>query len=182
MSDSDGRNSKNRPEGNPAADTEGEYRGAFPFHMKASFDFCELQALINERGGLGQYKAYEPSIYGCRLKQYGFVSQHTASYYDPDADEMRLHQRPGVYAVTVVLLSPITGVPAGAHHLLYIGSTSNLQKRIANKDHWPQVCSNRFDDPDHHVMVDVLYSDDYRWMERSLIRTLKPWLNIHYNG
>ena len=127
-------------------------------------DFCQFQRFINNIGGTDEHPAFptEPIRVGDRLTQYGFSSA------GPPPGE------PGVYAVCCSAM----WVRHGAEHLLYIGSSANMFKRVMNPNHPYRVAYNRTGS----AYTRYLVIDDFRRVERSLIRTLRPWLNIQHNG
>lgn len=158
--------------------------------MNQSFDFCELQRTLNYVGGLPGYPARgypEPEFIGDRLSQYGFdywsdLMPHIPGDMKP---EERHPRRPGVYAISTVALGVVDGLlrPVGAQHLLYIGSAKNIKSRLESSNHWLRTLEDRFSGPDVALLIHVMLTHEYQWAERSLIRTLRPVLNIqHRNG
>lgn len=75
-----------------------------------------------------------------------------------------------VYAVFVFNL-----FTAGAQHLLYIGSTDNLEKRRSGNKHPYKVAFKRFQG--YVVCFKYYYTDDYREDEKVLIRHYRPIFN-----
>jgi len=151
-----------------------------------TMDFCRIQRMINQMGGIGEFPAFQPSkCPGDRLTEYGFCRFPDSMYFDEVRDEFRYHARPGVYAVWAVSHSREADgyVFPQQQHVLYIGSSKNVRSRIETPGHWPQRCLDR-NWPNHiSVVIEVLYTDQYRWVERSLIEELRPLLNIqHKNG
>lgn len=153
-----------------------------------SFDFCKLQRLINKIGGSDAFPAYtqDGEFVDDRLTQYGFnYWSDLAPHIPRGADWNGRHpERSGVYAISVVAVNESTGKPwpCGAQHLLYIGSAKNIAKRLSSNTHWLRRCERRFCGPHNLLLVHVLLRKDYLWVERSLIRTLRPLLNIQHNG
>lgn len=129
-----------------------------------SFDFCQFQRFVNNVGGIGEYPAFstEPIRVGDRLTQYGF-----SSVGPPPS-------RPGVYVVCCYSI----WYRHGAEHLLYIGSSVNMFRRVMNINHPYRIAYDRTG----AAYTRYLVIDDFRNAERSLIRTLRPLLNIQHNG
>lgn len=157
----------------------------------ADFDFCRIQTLMNHIGGNDEFPAHgsvDPLFHNDRLTQYGFafwsdMLPFTEVYVGPY--KWKEHPPlPGVYAISVVACCIDTGarIPTGSEHLLYIGCAKNIAKRLDNPDHWFHEIMRRLHDADQMVVVRVLLTKDYLWAERSLIRTLRPVLNIQHNG
>jgi excinuclease UvrABC nuclease subunit len=76
----------------------------------------------------------------------------------------------GVYAVCAKEL------PNGAEHVLYIGSTKNLKKRLASNSHPYRIVYERFP-----CYVRFKPTDDYVKLEIKLIKKHRPILNKTYN-
>lgn len=144
------------------------YGYTMPVHPP--MDWCRLQRLINGWGGSPEFPAFDPipRYPGDRLTQYGFDIGRPA----PD--------QPGVYAV----VASVTGSPAdgfhaiGSEHILYIGCGKSIARRLCDPAHHYWRCEQRL----IGVVTRHLVTEDYRNAERSLIRTLRPWLNIQHNG
>jgi hypothetical protein len=68
----------------------------------------------------------------------------------------------------------------GADHLMYIGSSIDVEKRRNHSSHPYRICYERF--PDRVVSVKTFLTEDYRDDERILIKHFKPLLNKTYNG
>lgn len=130
-----------------------------------------MQRLINELGGLEGYPAFpKETVNGDRLTQYGF-----------DYGSKATPTEAGVYAVVAFAYDPNKHASlVGSEHLLYIGSSKNIQKRVFHTDHWYTKCYNRFQGS--IVYTRHLLTDDYLYVEKSLIKTLRPRLNIIHNG
>lgn len=147
---------------------------------EAAFDFCKLQRLINSIGGSDEFPAYEvPAIrhHGERIMQYGLTCKQYCEI-DP------LPALPGVYSISALQLSFSDGKyhSVGSEHLLYIGSSQCIRTRLYNNHPWYGKVHGRFFDLDRVVIVRYRITPEYKWMERSLIRTLRPLFNIHHNG
>lgn len=78
---------------------------------------------------------------------------------------------PGVYIVCT------TNYPwyEGKEHILYIGSSLNMGKRIENRRHPYRISIERFNNS--LVYVKFLYTSDYKNIESELISTYKPIIN-----
>lgn len=158
--------------------------------LAPAFDFCAFQRFVNNIGGAPEFPSYanaEPQFKYDRLAQYGFefwsdmVAHIVEGYHWRFLDHPPL---PGVYAITTVACDYVNGsrIPKGAEHLLYIGSAKNISKRLAHPEHWIHEIMRRLHNGDVAVVTRVLLTKDYMWAEKSLIRTLRPLLNIHHNG
>lgn len=157
--------------------------------LAPSFDFCQFQRFVNNTGGTKEfpsYADYPEQFLGDRLTQYGFGFWSDMIPHVPKgSDEWSTHpKRPGVYAISVVPMD-LDQWPAkqlGYERLLYIGSAKNIHNRLNSQGHWIKKINDRFTDRNKLVVVRVLLTDDYLWAEKSLIRTLRPLLNIQHNG
>ena len=156
-----------------------------------SFDFCQLQRLINNVGsgdGLQSHADSRRLYIDDRLAQYGFVIHGGYQYLSSaNGKDVWLNhpESSGVYAISVVACDVVEGVgqvPIGAEHLLYIGSAKDICARLASKNHWFNTFMKRLHDFDQRITVRTLLTEDYYWAEKSLIRNLRPWLNIQHNG
>lgn len=157
--------------------------------LAPAFDFCQFQRFVNNLGGSPEFRAHnvEPEFVDDRLSQYGFQCW---SDIVPHLDNWRSFVRndyppfPGVYAITTVAHIGRTWDEnvLGAQHLLYIGSAKNIDQRLKHPNHWLQRIVDRFKPDDTLLFVRVLLTKDYLWAEKSLIRTLRPWLNIHHRN
>ena len=148
-----------------------------------TIDFCEFQELVNLLGGNQYFPAYteRPRSPGDNLTMYGFrywMEHATFSRFD---DEWKLPTFSGVYAVATVYPGPmVDGLTTGAFHLLYIGSAKNIAARIeGDRDHWYHRACERLTEA---VQLYVLPTRDYRSVEKSLIRYLRPLFNIHHRN
>lgn len=159
--------------------------------LDPSFDFCQFQRFVNNVGGghgLVSYAGSTPEFIGDRLTQYGFCDwSDLIPHVDEKLDRWEtLPCRPGVYAVCALVTKSDPTVfgaePVGASHLLYIGSAKNIKKRVLSTGHPYQRCVDRLVSERNTVVVyvRVLLTNDYLWAERSLIRTLRPCLNIQH--
>ena len=85
---------------------------------------------------------------------------------------------PGVYAITVCGASHYTksgGCVLLSEHVLYIGSSMNVYKRLtSNHPVWRRGTLP--------MRVRIFRTENYRQAEAQLIRTLRPWFNLHHNG
>ena len=154
-----------------------------------AMDFCRVQRLINQLGGSSEFPSYadiSPEFVDDRLTQYGFGYWSDMAAHIADGGHWKWLKHPplpGVYAITVVACDYVGHrVPKGAEHLLYIGCAKNIAKRLASPDHWYNKIVRRFHNADCAVVVRVLLTNEYLWAERSLIKTLRPALNIQHNG
>ena len=111
--------------------------------------------------------------------QYGFISDQYDKHEGHPWPDM-----PGVYSISVLQLGYDGSVfyGLGYEHLLYIGSSKNIRARLYNNHQWRERINQRFPYLDQAVIVRYKVTDNYLWEERSLIRTLRPILNIHHNG
>lgn len=78
---------------------------------------------------------------------------------------------PGVYAVWVKNLA----YEAGLAHLLYIGSSNKIGKRLENMQHPYRVAFNRLSGL---VYVSFIETEDRLTLEAELIKRHRPILNI----
>ena len=154
-----------------------------------SIDFCWLQRFANNVGGMPTLESFadvRPEFHDDRLSQYGFHYWSDMVAHITDGYHWRWLEHPplpGVYAITVVACRyDGQRIPIGAEHILYIGCAKNIASRITSTDHWYRRILERFHNGDCAVVVRVLLTQDYQWVERSLIRTLRPLLNIQHNG
>lgn len=136
-----------------------------------TLDFCTVQRIINAWGGSNEHRAFiaHPVWRGDRLSQYGFGDLFQVP---PEC--------PGVYAV--VIAKPIEkAFDIDNEHLLYIGSSSNMRRRVRDTNHLLRRIALR---PNIHdfTYVRFLETDDYLSIERSLIKTLRPPFNTIYNN
>lgn len=152
-------------------------------------DYCQIQRLINELGGSGNFPSYkdvEPYYPHDRTTQYGFGEWIDMIPHLPKgSDYWEKHPaRSGVYAISVVqgTRTDSNDCEFTASHLLYIGSSKNILKRLSGPKHPLRTYLKRFDKEHHFVVVTVLLTKDYLWAEKSLIKTLRPWFNIQHNG
>lgn len=145
-----------------------------------AFDFCALQRFVNNVGGCDEHPAFPtaPRWAGDRLTQYGFGER----IWMPPAV-------PGVYAITACITDCIPRfggstdfVPRGYEHIIYIGCSKNIAKRLEHPDHPWNIIDERLFADENGRAIRVLPTEDYRWVEKSLIRTLRPLLNIQHNG
>ena len=138
---------------------------------KTTWDFCKVQRLINELGGFEYYPSFPKGcVNGDRLTQYGFDFGHKDTPNDA-----------GVYAVVAFGYNEdVAPHIFGSEHLLYIGSSKNIRKRLFTPGHWYDRCYERLGGS--IVYTRHLITNDYLHVEKSLIRTLRPLLNIHHNG
>lgn len=151
--------------------------------QQPDFNFCRFQRLVNNVGGIGPYQAYpsKARFIGDRLTQYGFKYDFEHEYNE--IDEMSIPRGAGVYAITAInVYHRETGTETGYGHLMYIGSARNIAARVTQPTHWWAKCMRRLDKVDRMVWLHVLLTDDYKWVEKCLIRELRPWLNIQHNG
>lgn len=63
-------------------------------------------------------------------------------------------------------------------HLVYIGSSKNIRKRVLSSHHLYRRLLNR----GLFAYTRHIVTEDYISLERQLIRERKPLLNIHHNG
>jgi len=131
------------------------------------WDFCKAQILINKLGGDEEFPAFPKGAPGDVLTQFGFDGGHEATPTGP-----------GVYAVVAVAYSD-NARHMGAEHLLYIGSAKNIRARLHSRDHWYNKLYKRMRGA--NVYTRHLVNSDYHHIERSLIRTLRPLLNVQHN-
>lgn len=138
-------------------------------------DFCQLQKEANARGGVLGLRAYPQGSYGDRLAQYGLGME------GGDDNEI-IPAGPGVYAISVAVLTvdDCRVRPCGHEHLMYIGCAKSLRKRLRQKGHWYERINDRFPSLEHAVILRWRETDHYQWMERCLIRNLRPLLNIQH--
>lgn len=135
-----------------------------------TFDFCNIQRLINQLGGCDEFPAYPiaPKWAGDRLTQYGF----------DNGFDVHPPKCAGLYAVVCAKMG-FDGKEfyhIGAEHILYIGVAKNIHKRVKSANHWPRKLNDRFGAYTRHLIT-----NDYIAIEKSLIRTLHPWLNVIHN-
>jgi hypothetical protein len=64
-----------------------------------------------------------------------------------------------------------------AEHLLYIGSSYNIRKRMSNNNHPYKICYERLADEYTVVYTRCFETKDYVLVEKSLIEELRPFLN-----
>lgn len=152
-------------------------------------DYCQVQRLINRIGGSKEFPAYSDteSYYPHdRLTKYGFGEwSDMAPHLHRGKDYRKEYpSRPGVYAISVAqgIHTTQSDWEFTAAHLLYIGCSRNILKRLSDPFHHLHRCVSKFDKEHQVVIVQVLLTKDYLWAEKSLIRTLRPWLNIQHNG
>lgn len=146
-----------------------------------SLDYCRFQHFVNSVGGCDDFPAFNPPDnrqHGERLMQYGFI----AKQWDPDGEPWPA--LPGVYAISVLQLCFSDGVwtANGSEHVLYIGSSRNIQARLRNNHPWHEKIQERFFRLDQAVIVRYKVTNSFLWEERSLIRTIRPLLNIHHRN
>lgn len=77
---------------------------------------------------------------------------------------------PGVYAVCIR-----RNERKCKERILYIGSSSNVSKRLHNSAHQYLICFRRF--PDHLVYTKTISTGDFIELEKKLIGTYRPLLN-----
>ena len=82
---------------------------------------------------------------------------------------------PGVYAIWVRNYRS----DAGERHLLYIGSSKNVSKRLESMKHPYRIAYDRLND--YLVFVSFLETDDHINIEKQLIIKHKPILNKQMN-
>lgn len=80
-------------------------------------------------------------------------------------------ERSGVYAVCAKENS------RSAEHVLYIGSTSNLRKRISSSTHPYRIAFERFP-----VHVRFFECENYKQIEIEMIKKYRPIMNTQHNG
>lgn len=78
---------------------------------------------------------------------------------------------PGVYAVWVMNYVPYFGT----RHLLYIGSTKNIDKRLKGPNHPYRIAFSRFNC--RPVWTSFYETEDYREIEKTLIEKYQPVMN-----
>jgi hypothetical protein len=88
-------------------------------------------------------------------------------------------QQPGVYAVCIC--RQLDGRTFTPERILYIGSSNNVQKRIISQHHPYIKIFRRLDE--YFVYTRIIYCEDYRALEKKLIKIYRPLLNKqHKNG
>jgi excinuclease UvrABC nuclease subunit len=94
---------------------------------------------------------------------------------DFEISEFGKPSSPGVYAIWVrnQFYEP------GENHLLYIGSTANLYKRLNSNKHYYKITLNKFNGL---VWTSFIETNDYRNLEYYLIGKHKPILNKQLNN
>ena len=163
--------------------TVAEYRASF-YRNERAFDYCEYQETVNHLGGDQFSPAYNdpPDVAGDNLKMYGFKFWMDYATFSPIKDEWEMPTFSGVYAVTAIQQGRYWGSPpVGALHILYIGSAKNIAARVETPGHWYQRVLER-NELGGVAPLYVLPTTHYQLYERSLIRSLRPWFNIHHNG
>jgi len=85
----------------------------------------------------------------------------------------------GVYAIFVMNIALWRKCNIYSEHLLYIGSSNNISKRVYNEKHPYYKASIRFNNGnlDYGVIVKWMDVDDYLHIEKEMIKALKPPLN-----
>lgn len=83
---------------------------------------------------------------------------------------------PGVYAVVVR-----NHEMGSAEHVIYVGSSSHIRSRVSSPDHPYRIAYERFT-PNALVTLKFLVCDNYKEVERDVIKGLRPLLNKHHNG
>ena len=79
---------------------------------------------------------------------------------------------PGVYAVLIRNYSS----ESGESHIIYIGSSKNIRKRVdVGRGHYYRKVYERF--PDKIVFVKFFVTDNYKNIEKYMIKKYKPTLN-----
>lgn len=152
---------------------------------QSDFDYCQYQELVTLLGGDEWSPAVtEPPKYpGDNLGYYGLKYWMDHATFSVIDDEWKLPTFSGVYVVTCIYPGPnfLEEDKAGCLHTLYVGCAENIAKRVSHPDHWYQRAQRRFAKK-FHVGLYVLPTTDYRLYERSLIRTLRPFFNIHHRN
>lgn len=150
--------------------------------MGNHFDFCSFQRLVNNVGGIGPYQSFArtPTHPGDRLRQYGFKFWMDVALLKND--EYHYPKAAGVYAVSCasLMLRGEQYVPA-YQHVMYIGSAQNIAKRVSNPSHWYNVINERYQSMGTAVWLDVLLTEEFRYVEKCLIKEIRPLLNIQHN-
>lgn len=97
-------------------------------------------------------------------------------------DEYFIPKSSGVYAISCGMM-----VPAGetwrmaSQHIMYIGSAQNIAKRVSHPNHWFNIINERYPILNVAVWLDVLLTDEFRYIEKCLIKEVRPLLNIQHN-
>lgn len=149
-------------------------------HPAPAFDYCQFQRFVNNVGGNDEFPAYVfPSIrhHGERLIQYGFIHKQWE-------EEEPWPPLPGVYAISALQME-FDGkqyAAIGSEHILYVGSSQNIRARLYNNHPWYDRLIDRFSLNDRACFVRYKVTNNYLWEERSLIRNLRPLLNIHHRN
>lgn len=92
-----------------------------------------------------------------------------------------LSRSSGVYAIFAVNLRLWQNCSIWSEHLLYIGSSKNIERRVYSDNHPYVVAYLRFKKqfPDFSVKAKWIETDNYLQLEKELIRSLRPPLNKH---
>ena len=148
--------------------------------MYTDFNFCSFQKFVNKVGGIGPYIAYDPTPDrpGDRLKQYGF--RFWLNYLEETNGRLWMPSYPGVYAINCAPYDPNNhGIPT--QHILYIGSSQNIFKRVYDPNHWYMKIRERWALERRYILwIDVLRTKDYQYIEKCLIQEIRPLLNVHH--
>jgi len=85
----------------------------------------------------------------------------------------------GVYAIVKTKLSYNFKKKRYKSKIMYIGSSGSLVKRITSHEVYSTLlknCNNK-----HHVRIFFKYDENYKELEKQLIKKYKPLLNIQHN-
>lgn len=85
---------------------------------------------------------------------------------------------PGVYAVCVRYLD-LGNRRQCAEHVLYVGSSSDVLKRLMNPTHHYLMAYQHFNHP-FVVYMRSVNTENYREVEKQAIRALRPAFNIQH--
>lgn len=85
----------------------------------------------------------------------------------------------GVYAIVKTKLSYNFKKSKNKSKLMYIGSSASLVNRITSHEVYLtllKTCSSEY-----HIRIFFKYNDNYKELEKELIKKYKPLLNIQHN-
>ena len=95
-------------------------------------------------------------------------------YFDPPC-MFGPYKEHGVYAVCAKACNANS-----SEHVLYIGSSQNMYRRLTNERHPYRRIFNRA--KGWHVYTRAMVTRDFRNAEVEMIRKMRPLLNIQHNG
>lgn len=155
------------------------------FRNDPNYNWADFQEVVQLCGGddLSPAVRWIPRSPGDNMGWHGFRRAEEFMVFSVLDDEFKLPSFAGVYAVTAVYHGRLDehNLTVGFLHLLYIGSSQDIAKRLSNKNHWYNRFKSR-EPQDVRVELWIIQTPDHRRIERDLIRRMRPLLNIQYRN